>query len=148
MIHRTHMAYGTHMGNRTHMTYTAHMAHGTHTAHGTIAPLCAQHVRMKLRSPPLPHHLEVTWAYFLEKIPDWLWKRYVGKNISGEVIKNNIGEKLLEHIKRIQDELGEHFKPNPLKPPPEKKAKVGGDPESFNRWVRTMIKENRGKISV
>ena len=69
MIHRTHMAYGTHMGNRTHMTYTAHMAHGTHTAHGTIAPLCAQYVRMKLRSPPLPHHLEVTWAYFLEKIP-------------------------------------------------------------------------------
>jgi hypothetical protein len=103
---------------------------------------------MKLRSPPLPVELEVTWAYFLEKIPDWLWKRYVVKNVSGAIIKNQIGEKVLEHMARIQEALGEHFKPNPLKPPPEKKKKVGGDPEAFNRWIRTMIKENRGRISV
>ena len=82
---------------------------------------CKQHARMKLRSPPLPEELDCSWTYFLEKCPSWLWEDHTAKGIAGKLIKNHIGERFLERIDQIKNDLGEHYKTNPLKPPPAKK---------------------------
>ena len=49
-------------------------------------------------------------------------------------------------MKDIQHELGDHYKVNPLNPPEPKKAKKGGDPEAFHKWIRDMIAKNGGKL--
>ena len=38
--------------------------------------VCARFFRMKLRSPQLPDDIEAIWDYFLDKLPDWLWRKY------------------------------------------------------------------------
>ena len=45
-------------------------------------------------------------------------------------------------MKKLQDDLGDHYQANPLEPePPTKKAKKGGDPEAFATCNRTMVKK-------
>jgi hypothetical protein len=43
-------------------------------------------------------------------------------------------------VKKLQDDLGDHYQKNPLETePPTKKAKKGGDPEAFATWIRNMV---------
>ena len=100
---------------------------------------------MKLRSPPLPEDLQATWPFFIEHIPDWLFIKHTRISTGGDVLNNWIGEQLVQTFANIQEALGEHFLPNPLKPPP-KHIKLGGNPAAFHAWVRDMLTKNRGKI--
>ena len=93
---------------------------------------------MKLRSPELPDDLVASWSYFLEKVPSWLWTDHTAKTIGGKITKNEIGLRLLERCNEIKTKLGDHYTENPLAPPPEKKAKHGGDPKAFEKWIRWM----------
>ena len=54
----------------------------------------------------------------------------------------------MDALNDVKTKLGEHYRENPLRPPPKKKAKKGGDPEAFHEWIREFMKENGGKLSL
>ena len=104
--------------------------------------------RMKLRSPTLPEDLEVLWDYFIDNVPDWLWRKHTRKDMGGTIISNNLGIALLNDIKNIQRDLGEHFKPNPLNPPKKKPRIAGGDAMAFTNWIHKVVQANKGRVSM
>ena len=104
--------------------------------------------RMKLRSPPLPNDLVVIWDYFILNVPSWLWKSYTVKDMAGNLARNTLGLSFLKQMQVIQEELGEHFKPNPAKPPLKKPKLAGGNPDAFSNWIYKIMKENKGRVSM
>ena len=66
--------------------------------------------------------------------------------ISSHPLLTNL--RFLDRMTEIKESLGEHYKPNPLNPPEEKKAKKGGDPAAFHKWLRSMLKRHQSKEHV
>ena len=104
--------------------------------------------RMKLRSPTLPEDLEALWDYFIDNVPDWLWRKHTRKDMGGTIISNTLGIAFLNDIKHIQRDLGEHFQPNPLNPPKKKPRITGGDAMAFTNWIHKVVQANRGRVSM
>ena len=97
---------------------------------------------MKLRSPPLREDLEALWDFILTEAPQWLFNERVMKDIRGKVSSNNMGSYIENEFRKIRQGLGEHYRENPLNPPKEKKAKLGGDPDAFSAWLRKLLKQH------
>ena len=103
---------------------------------------------MKLRSPPLPGDLGASWDYFIINVPDWLWRKYTEKDMKGKIVTNTLGVSFLKEMQNIQEDPGEHFKPNPANPPPKKRKLAGGNPDAFRNWITKVLKDNKGRVSM
>ena len=85
--------------------------------------------RLRLRAPELPPRVEALWEHFVANFPAWLWKNERAPPI-----------KFLDSLKGVQEALGGHYQPNPLKP--DKRRKIDhGDPAAFSNWVQQVMNE-------
>ena len=85
----------------------------------------------------------MAWAKFTVKTHG-LSSSKTGKAAPATLIKNHIGDRLIEMMVNIKKSLGDHFVSNPLEPEPApKKIKLGGNPDAFIDWMRAWLKSNR-----
>ena len=90
--------------------------------------------RMKMRSPPLPDHLEAVWPRFREDYPRRAREKWGVK----------LGKVLLTNLELVLDALGSHAIENPgLKSKKPRKAS-GGDPTAFAKFVSQELKLKAG----